>query len=318
MISLLLLCLGATVISAATPRIINGDEANPGEFPFMIMILKENNGSWSSAGCGASLMHDDLVLTKAHCVKGKEDKIDGVYINAYSPWNNNGDQKWTMIRVADRMVHPMYESSSNTFDIAVLRLETTVQDAMAKKYGEEFRNVIQPVKVNHYLEDESLSILTVIGFGRTSENGEKAEVLQKVDVDFVSPTDCEKIYTAAGHQVLPNMICAAVDGVKDACQGDSGGPLLLRLPNTEEYIQIGVVSWGIGCARAGFPGVYARVRPNIAWIKQTACPDSQSSTTGFCYSLATRRPQPPVSESKKSQRIGRGNGGGAGGQQRYR
>lgn len=52
-------------------------------------------------------------------------------------------------------------------------------------------------------------------------------------------------------------------GGKDACQGDSGGPAV----STKTKKQAGVVSWGQGCARAQFPGVYTNVANYIPWIR---------------------------------------------------
>lgn len=60
------------------------------------------------------------------------------------------------------------------------------------------------------------------------------------------------------------MYCAGQRGA-DSCQGDSGGPLYLRKSNGAWY-QVGVTSWGTGCARA--PGIYSEVSFFLPWISQ--------------------------------------------------
>ena len=61
------------------------------------------------------------------------------------------------------------------------------------------------------------------------------------------------------------MICAG-GADKDACQGDSGGPLVCSDDTGNSYV-FGIVSWGIGCATEGIPGVYTNVRHYEEWIK---------------------------------------------------
>lgn len=54
-----------------------------------------------------------------------------------------------------------------------------------------------------------------------------------------------------------NMMCAqdmdseVID--EDTCVGDSGGPMVLRDYDSNGDLQVGVVSWGIGCASQTFP-----------------------------------------------------------------
>lgn len=48
-------------------------------------------------------------------------------------------------------------------------------------------------------------------------------------------------------------------------QGDSGGPAV-----GDDGIQEGIVSFGMGCAREGNPGVYTKVSEVRSWIKLAA------------------------------------------------
>lgn len=104
----------------------------------------------------------------------------------------------------------------------------------------------------------------ITGWGALTEGGSSPTVLQTVTVPIVSKADCSSAYSVWGG--LPaGQICAAVpEGGLDACQGDSGGPLAIngRLA--------GVVSWGNGCARAGWPGVYAEVATYRTWITENS------------------------------------------------
>lgn len=85
---------------------------------------------------------------------------------------------------------------------------------------------------------------------------------------FVSDASCQNSY---GSDLVPSEeICAGYSqGGVDTCQGDSGGPMF-RKDNAGAWTQVGIVSWGEGCARAGYPGVYTEVSTFAAAIKSAA------------------------------------------------
>lgn len=77
--------------------------------------------------------------------------------------------------------------------------------------------------------------------------------LLEVDLEVVSDDECGTTNFGLDG---PTGVCAAAL-LKDSCQGDSGGPLFATAGG--EPVQIGVVSYGTGCAFPAFPGVYSEV-----------------------------------------------------------
>ena len=87
------------------------------------------------------------------------------------------------------------------------------------------------------------------------------DALQFVQVGVISNSECNSVDYPG--DITDGMLCAGDRNTVDACQGDSGGPLVVKSGNN--FVVIGIVSWGIGCA-SGYAGVYARVTTYLDWI----------------------------------------------------
>lgn len=94
--------------------------------------------------------------------------------------------------------------------------------------------------------------------------GPSSAKLREVTLPIWNNTDCEEAYSSK--VIDSNQLCAGLKaGGKDSCAGDSGGPLMALGPN-RRWMIVGIVSWGIRCGEAGFPGVYTRVNNYLDWI----------------------------------------------------
>ncbi|NWI61929.1 TRY1 protein, partial [Calyptomena viridis] len=102
----------------------------------------------------------------------------------------------------------------------------------------------------------------ISGWGNTLSSGSSyPDELQCLVAPILSSSACQSAYPG---QITDNMICVGyLQGGKDSCQGDSGGPVVC---NGELQ---GIVSWGIGCAQKGYPGVYTKVCNYVSWIEST-------------------------------------------------
>lgn len=121
----------------------------------------------------------------------------------------------------------------------------------------------------------------VAGWGRLQEGGKSSNVLQELQIPILENAECKEQYRKQGKLITENqfgdaVICAGyLEGGRDSCQGDSGGPLMQPVRQDEanneisyRYYQVGIVSYGIGCARTDTPGVYSRVQHFVDWIQE--------------------------------------------------
>nr|KAG5709270.1 hypothetical protein BaRGS_018022 [Batillaria attramentaria] len=142
----------------------------------------------------------------------------------------------------------LVSDSSFSNDIAIIKLASPLQlqDGVMEKVRLNRRNMCPQDGAN----------CTVAGSDQCSASYEK----------YMGP-----------ESIGPEKLCAGeAEGGEDSCQGDSGGPFMCTCNGVLK--QVGIVSYGIGCARAEFPGVYARVSyfndwiKNNRWSRKAGCP----------------------------------------------
>eukprot|EP00804_Cyclotella_cryptica_P000300 CCRYP_010233-RA/>CCRYP_010233-RA protein AED:0.20 eAED:0.20 QI:1126/1/1/1/1/1/5/120/1388 len=128
-------------------------------------------------------------------------------------------------------------------------------------------------------------IFITMGYG-VDESQSKSDVLKQTKLLYVPNDVCEAL--GLWDLLKDDMMCASGQGERDSCQGDSGGPLIWEKKNNDGDLQVGIVSWGIGCADPKYPGVYTRVSSHYGWIRTQICQLSRYPPS--IYNCPTRFP----------------------------
>lgn len=263
---------GRQQVAYREPRIVGGNSTYEGEFPWAVSIQRHGNHH-----CGGVIVAHRWILTAAHCVRSQlvgnlAVRTGGhTLTRSINSINSHLEKDFAVEQIImhddfsryDNLTssHMKSSATTNNADIALLRLKQDIH------WNELAWPVCFPNRDGGNFSGHDA---IAVGWGKLNEKSEEfSNELQKVKLTIIDNKVCQNWFRQAGRDmpIDDRIICAGFrNGGKDACHGDSGGPLLSRLNG--QYVVVGVVSTGIGCARPLLPGLYSRVSSYIGWIER--------------------------------------------------
>jgi len=288
-----LLLLGALLVMASgsfatSPRagesIVGGTGASIARFPFQVALYNPHDGP-PAVGffCGGVIIDATHVVTAAHCIAtgghGQVAPLSEIEVLAGSTYLTSADPGSVRDPVVAASFDPNYNPSSSEFDVGLLALARPLWSGPTPSIDGIDKIAPLPVNVEEAAtysnpQAEQQIIATVSGWGDVNPAPTDAPSypngLQSVRVPLVPEALCGEDYAGIEQAITPSMICAGNSRPRtDSCYGDSGGPLVVDHDTPADppgdYVLVGLVDFGNGCAQPGYPGVYTRIgNPEVA------------------------------------------------------
>jgi kallikrein len=242
------------------------NEANFGEFPWIVAILRKNPAPGENlAICGGSLIGPRVVLTGAHCVANVDISTIKIRAGEWDTQTENERIPYQERNIKQKIIHNHFMKGNLYNDIALLILDRNL--AKTESVG----TICLPEQDEHF--DARDCFATGWGKNVFGQQGQYAVIPKKIQMPLVHTNACQQALrkTRLGNSFIlhRSFICAGGEPDLDTCTGDGGSPLVCPdRKNPNRYLQVGIVAWGIGCGENQVPGVYADVATFRNWVDE--------------------------------------------------
>uniref|UniRef100_A0A3F2YTX9 CLIP domain-containing serine protease n=1 Tax=Anopheles christyi TaxID=43041 RepID=A0A3F2YTX9_9DIPT len=257
-------------------RIVGGEIAALDAYPWLARIQYFKGNNRYGFHCGGVLIHNQYVLTAAHCIEGVPSSwiVYQVRLGEFDTTtaidceNEDCADPVRDVLISAYVVHPEYykQNGADYNDIALLQLSETVE------FTDFVRPICLPVSPASRVANLTGKYATVAGWGQT-ENSTSSTKKLHLRVPVVDNDACAEAFSSIRLEIIPTQLCAGGEKGKDSCRGDSGGPLMRYgdgRSSTKYWYLIGVVSFGLEqCGTDGVPGVYTRMSEYMDWVLET-------------------------------------------------
>lgn len=241
-----------------SPRIIDGEDALPGEFPWQCSLRDRETLQHL---CGGSLINSRFILTAGHCVSQNNLFTAVCGSNTITPSSTE-----VRVKVVKQIIHPSNLYLQN--DVALFKLERDL-DLSPPTLG----SVCLP-DPNESLDFLAGKYAIATGWGNTEKEA-RPNKLKKVSLKVWKQADCVKAWEKNDYniKITDGNICIG-QGDKSTCHGDSGGPLVHFNEATKRWTTYGVTSFGNSSCIGPIPPVDARLSVYAKWVWDTVAANS--------------------------------------------
>jgi len=275
----------------AAPKIVGGQAAPKGAYPWMTALLRRGQAPIDGQFCGGALIHPQWVLSAAHCVEGLSASSLDVLVGGHDLRSSRDGPR---VAVSQIVVHPRFGTVMGSLvnDFALLRLSKPLTGVPVLPLVDAAAQIAPGTAVRG------------MGWGTISEDGRLSAVLLEVDLNLVGLDEASRVYPGLSSV---HLAAGVPGGGRDTCQGDSGGPLVVS-DGRGGWRHAGTVSFGDGCGRDGVPGIYGNTLSQRSWIlgqiggpASGAAADDHGDTAATATLLAWNTPMRALLESTADQ-----------------